>query len=111
MDMTGFKYTEFTFTNDQMDEDSQRINVLWLNPVEMKTFETYDMPIFWFKGKVVIFPRNKLVLVPSTTLSSELGCECNRVLSYWEDQMTNPRLLSIETHHEKKGDFLIIPLY
>ena len=45
MDMTSFKYAELTFTSDQMDDDSQRINVLWLNPVAMKTFETYDMPL------------------------------------------------------------------
>ena len=80
--MTGFKYVEFTFTSDQMDDEIQRINVLWLNPIVMKTFEICDMPVLWFKVEVVRFPQNKPVLVPPSALSRELGCERNRLLSY-----------------------------
>ena len=80
--MTSFKYAELTFTSDQMDDDSQRINVLWLNPVTMKTFETYGMSVFWFKGEVVRFPRNKPVLMPLSALFRKLGCEHDRLLSY-----------------------------
>ena len=80
--MTGFKYAELTFTSDQMDDDSQRINVLWLNLVATETFETCDLLVFWFKGEVVRFMWNKPVLVPPIPLSRKIGCERNRLLSY-----------------------------
>ena len=45
-DMSSFKYVELTFTSDQMDDDSQRIDVLWLNPVPVESLDAYDMPVF-----------------------------------------------------------------
>ena len=80
--MEAFKYNELTFASDQMDDDSQRINVLWLNPVAMETFKTCDMSVFYFKGEVVGCPQKKPVLVPASALSRKLGCERNRLLSY-----------------------------
>ena len=66
-----------------MDDDCQRIDVLWLNPIAMETFDACDMPVLWFKGKVVGFLWKKPVLVPPSALSRKLGCEHDRILSYW----------------------------
>ena len=54
--MAGFKYDELTLTSDQMDDSSQRIDVLWLNPVAMETFDSCDMSVFQFKGEVMGCP-------------------------------------------------------
>ena len=80
MDMAGFKYVELTFRSDQMDDDCQRIDVLWLNPVAMETFDACDMSVFWFKGEVVGFLWNKPMHVSLSALSRKFGCKDNSVI-------------------------------
>ena len=67
--MAGFEYIELTFASDNVDDDSQRVDLFWLNPILVESLDAWNMPIFWFKSKVVRCPQKKLVLMPSSALS------------------------------------------
>ena len=67
--MEIFEYIELNLASDKVDDDSQRVDVLWLNPVAMESLDAYNMSVFWFKSEVVGHPRKKLVLMPSSALS------------------------------------------
>ena len=69
MEMESFKYTELTLTSDKVDDDSQRVDVFLLNPVSVESLDACNMPVFWFKSKVMGSPRKKPMLMPSSTLS------------------------------------------
>ena len=80
--MARFKYTELNFASDQMDDDIQRVDVLWINLVLVKSLDACNMSVFCFKGEFMGFSWKKPVLVPPSALSRKLGCERNRLLSY-----------------------------
>ena len=54
--MAVFEYTELTFASDKVDENSQRVDVFWLNLVSVESLDAYNMPIFWFKSKFLGCP-------------------------------------------------------
>ena len=56
MKMASFEYAELTLAGDKVDDDSQRVDVFWLNPVSVESFDAYNMPVFWFKSEVVGHP-------------------------------------------------------
>ena len=67
--MASFEYTKLTLASDKVDDDIQRVDVIWLNPVAMESLDACNMSVFWFKSKVVGLLRKKPVLMPSSALS------------------------------------------
>ena len=67
--MEIFEYTKLTLARYKVDDDGKRFDVFWLNPVAMESLDSCNMPVFWFKSKVVGRLRKKLVLMPLSSLS------------------------------------------
>ena len=51
--MESFEYTELTLIGDKVDYDGQRVEVIWLDPFLVESFDAYNMLVFWFKSEVV----------------------------------------------------------
>ena len=67
--MEIFEYTKLTLIGDKVDDDGQRVEVFQLNLVSVESFDACNMPVFWFKSKVVGCLWNKQVFMPASALS------------------------------------------
>ena len=107
--MESFEYTEI-LASDKADDDEYRVKVFMLNPSSMEFFDTCNMLVLWLERKVMGWLREEPVFVPASAFSWELSRNDDSLLSYLENEMTNPDQLTIKTHHKKKGNFFVIPL-
>ena len=108
--MERFEYTELTLTSDKVYDDSKSVDVSQLNLVSVESFDTCNMSVFQFKREVVGHPWNKPVLMPSSSLSWQLGRKGARLHNYQEGEMTNPDHPPIKIHRKKNQNFFIISL-
>ena len=100
--MARFEYTELTLAGDKATADEHRVEVCHLNPFLMESFGTCDMLVLWLESEVVGRSREKLVFMPTSAFSWELSRDDDILLSYLENEMTNPSQLTIKTHHKRK---------
>ena len=99
--MEIFEYTKLTLTGDKVDDDEKRVEVLRLNPFSMESFSTCNMLVLWLESEVVGWPREKPMFMPMSAFSWELIRNDDSLLSYLENDMTNPGQLTLKTHHKK----------
>ena len=98
--MEIFEYIETTPACDKDNDDEQRVKVFWLNPFLMESFDTCNIQVLWIERKFVGQPRKKPVFMPMISFSWELSHDGDSLLSYLENQMTNPGQLTIKTHRK-----------
>ena len=76
----------------------------------MESFGADNMLELWFESEVVGWTREKPVFVPMSAFSWELRRDGDSLLSYLENEMTNPSQLTIKTHRKKQQYFFVTPL-